>query len=507
MLNFLKKDTGNIFLLTIFFALMIPFFYLHQGLLLIDTGREFYIPSQMLTGSVLYKNIYNIYGPLSYQINALLFMIFGQSIKVLYLAGLVCSYIITITTYLLSREFLNKILSILLAVLIISSLVFGTFLYNSVITYSYAIIYALCAFMLSLLFLIKYIKNENSQNAIYACFFAGISFANKYEFLIYIVLLPVILAAIKPLNAKTSIKAVLAFLIVPILSFGSLVLQGFNLNDLKETNILFKNLINAPLLKIFFSNFGAFPSIKGLISLIHANGIYSIFGILPITNIILASLKIKEIYKDKALFTLVLCTIAACAKNLFYLNVNHMGIFLFPICILTFIMLLQKYKFKFSILILVCSILLFISEDFSSLKYKNFELKTQKGTIYTYKKDGLPIQTAYDFIIENTNADDKITVMPEGSFINFATGRNGDNFYYNLSPLFYTDVFGEKRILTHFKNNLPEYFIILPIDNSEYGSRYFGIDYAQNFYEMIVNNYDLIKTQNEVKIFKRKNIK
>ena len=157
MLNFLKKDTGNIFLLTIFFAILIPFFYLHQGLLLIDTGREFYIPSQMLTGSVLYKNIYNIYGPLSYQINALLFMIFGQSIKVLYIAGLICSYIITITTYLLSREFLNKILSVLLSVLIISSLVFGTFLYNSVITYSYAIIYALCAFILSLLFLIKYI--------------------------------------------------------------------------------------------------------------------------------------------------------------------------------------------------------------------------------------------------------------------------------------------------------------------------------------------------------------
>ena len=38
---------------------------------IIDSGREFYIPVRMLGGEVLYKDIFNIYGALSYQINAL----------------------------------------------------------------------------------------------------------------------------------------------------------------------------------------------------------------------------------------------------------------------------------------------------------------------------------------------------------------------------------------------------------------------------------------------------
>ena len=65
MINFFKSDKGIIiFLIVIFFAVL-PFFFLHQGLLLIDTGREFYIPSQILKGGVLYKDIFNIYGPAS----------------------------------------------------------------------------------------------------------------------------------------------------------------------------------------------------------------------------------------------------------------------------------------------------------------------------------------------------------------------------------------------------------------------------------------------------------
>ena len=83
MQNFFKKDIGIIFLLILLFLAIIPFFYLKQGLMLIDTGREFYIPQQMLEGNVLYKDIYNIYGALSYQINAVLMAIFGQKINVL----------------------------------------------------------------------------------------------------------------------------------------------------------------------------------------------------------------------------------------------------------------------------------------------------------------------------------------------------------------------------------------------------------------------------------------
>ena len=60
MQNFFKKDIGIIIVLILLFFLILPFFYLKQGLLLIDTGREFFIPQQMLEGKVLYKDILNL---------------------------------------------------------------------------------------------------------------------------------------------------------------------------------------------------------------------------------------------------------------------------------------------------------------------------------------------------------------------------------------------------------------------------------------------------------------
>ena len=493
MQNFFKKDIGIITILILLFFAILPFFYLKQGLLLIDTGREFYIPKQMLTGEVLNKDIYNIYGALAYQINAVLMMLFGQKLNVLYIAGCINSLLIIITLYLLSREFLKKSFSFLFSVVMIFAIVFPTFLYNSNLTYCFAIVYTLSGFLLSVLFLIKYIKNENHIMAYLACFFAGISLANKYEFCLYPVILIYVLGFLKPIGAKNIIRSIFYFLLVPIISFSVLLLQGLNTNDIKDNIMLLNNLINAPLVKLFFNKTGLMFSFSYLSGLIKNNGIMSVFAVIPVLNLALFGLKIKDIYKDKPLFVLVLCAITASAKSCLYLNINHMGLFLFPICAVVTVILLSKYSEKFIPLMLAVCIFIFASEDFSSLQYKNYVLNTSKGEITTYAKEGRMIETAKQFILNNTTGTDKVVIMPEGSFINYITDRKGDNYYYNLSPLFYNDVFGEERVINHFSENLPEYFIILPIDNIEYGSSFFTKDYAQNFYEkIIINNFDLV---------------
>ncbi len=486
----MKSDKGIILILLIIFLCILPFFYLHQGLLLIDTGREFYIPQQIISGNVLYKDIFNIYGALSYQINALLFLIFGQKISVLALGGVFNSIIILITGYFLSREFLNKSISFLYSLVICFALIFQTFLYNSNFPYSFAITYALSSFLLSLLFLIKYTKTQKSCFMYISCFFAGISIANKYEFILY----PVILAyVLKDTGLKNGIKALICFICAPLISYSLLIFQGLNLNDVKISIELINNLINAPLIKQFFY--------KTSLNVLN-NGISGIFAVLPVINIILLFIKRNEIIKNKPLFILILSAIVSCFKSFFVLNVNHMGIFLFPLCFLAFLAILNiKYQ-KFIPFILTACILIFSAGDFYSLEQKDYFLITPKGDIYTYKKDGDLINQAAGYIFENTKDTDRVVIMPEGSIINFITDRKGDNMYYNLSPLFYYDVFGEKRIIEHFSKNLPEYFVILPIDNREYGFSFFGKDYAQNFYEMILQNYNLVFNKNGVKIFK-----
>ena len=486
----MKQDKINIIILVLIFLLILPFFYLHQGLLLIDTGREFYIPQQMLNGEVLYKDIFNIYGALSYQINAFLFFVFGQKISVLSIAGVFNSLLIIITLYLLSREFLNKPISFLLSLFNCFSLVFPTFLYNSNLTYSFAIVYALSSFLLSLLFLIKYIKNGNKYCAYFACLFAGISIANKYEFIFYLLILAY---SIKNIGLKSAVKAFLCFSVIPFISYLILFAQGLNFNDIKISIELINNLIHAPLIKQFF--------IKTSLSVLNG-GVLGLFAFIPILNIILLLINRKTIIQNKPLCILILSAIASSAKSFLVLNVNHMGVFLLPVCFLAFIAILNINYQKYISFILTAGILIFACSDFSSLQQKDYFMITQKGEIYTYKKEGVLINNITDYIFKNTKPEDRVVVMPEGCIINFITDRKGDNIYYNLSPLFYYDVFGEKNIIENFKKNLPEYFVILPIDNREYGFSFFGIDYAADFYKVITENYNLVFSKNDTKIYK-----
>lgn len=502
MNKFLKSDLGLISILCFLFFALLPFFYLKQGLLLIDTGREFYLPQQILNGGVLYKNLYNIYGAFSYQFNALLFLIFGQSFKTLYIAGVINSLIITVSTFLISREFLSRSLSFIISTLIIFSLVYNTFLYNSNITYSYAIVYALSSFLLSLLFLIKYLKAENGYHYAYlSCFFAGLSISNKYEFMLYPFVILYAFIFVKPIGIKNIIKALISFLLVPFFSYGILVLQGFNFVDLKNNIEMFASMLNAPTMKIFFSKFGVYFDKTQYLSVVLNGGIYSLLGFLPILNLVLFLLNLKKIYSNKPLFIFFLCAILACFKSFLFLNVNHMGAFLLPICLIAAVVLVTQNKLAKNIttIILLLFIFQFASNDFLSLKYKNFLLNTPKGNIYTYAKEGNIIKYCTDFMLKNKS--EQTVVLPEGSILNFITDVKGDGFYYNLNPLFYKDVFSEENIILHFAENMPDYYILLPIDNTEYGSRYFGIDYAQNFYEMINKEYKLLQEENGIKIY------
>ena len=508
MEKFLKSNWGIPILITILFFCILPVFFLHQGFLLIDTGREFYIPQQMLNGEVLYKDIFNIYGPLSYQINAILFAIFGVKINTLYLFGILNSYLIVLLSFLISREFLKEHFSLAISIIIMYSLVFPVTMYNSNLTYSSAIVYALSSFLISLFALIKYVKSENQNYWAYlSCLFAGMSIANKYEFCLYPLLILATIIWIKPIGIKNIFKSIGCFLLIPFISFGSLFVQGLTFVDVKNAVDIWGSLISSPIIKTFFANYGVTSDISKYMEIVKANDFYSIYGFLPIANLVLFGILFKKLWQDKALFVMVLASILVSYKSFFFLNVHHMGAFIFPICLMAFVQLISQFNLDKNILkiFLLVTACMFIFDDFSSLKFKNYNLETSKGNIYTYKRDGESIKYISDYILENTKETDKVVLLPEGVIVNFLTDRKADNKHLSLIPLNYFDVFGEEKVIEHFKNNQPEVFVILPINTQEYGYKFFGVDYAQSFYEMIEKNYNLVQEQNYIKIFKRKN--
>lgn len=236
-----------IFLLTLLFSS-------HLGSIIIDFGREASIPEEILNGKILYKDIFNIFGPLSYQINALFYAIFGINLKTLYFAGFLNASLIIAMLYYLSRLFTSKGISWIICLFIISSCFFNPNVFNYIASYSYAITYAFSSFLCSVLFLILYLKRSKDAFLSFSWFFIGISFITKYEYFPYLLFLLLITLIKKPSDKKYFIINLASFLIIPFISFSVLFLQGLNIHEFLQQIKLIKNFSLSPSLNYFYSN-------------------------------------------------------------------------------------------------------------------------------------------------------------------------------------------------------------------------------------------------------------
>ena len=235
--------------------------YAHQGHILVDCGREVYYPTQILLGKVLYKDIFNIYGPFSYMFNAALFKIFGINLNVLYLAGCVCSFLITNLIYFIATRFLPKFLSFSVAIFTVAVGVLGVNLFNFVFPYSYAILYGLVAFLASILLLLKYESNPQKLDYFYlSCFFAGLCITSKYEFLPFSAVILYSMIKIRPLNVIEKTFSITALLLAPAYCFGILFLQGLTINDLASTFSILVKMAHSQTLKYFYIAQGVYFS-------------------------------------------------------------------------------------------------------------------------------------------------------------------------------------------------------------------------------------------------------
>ena len=172
-----------ILLLGIFCTLALIVFCGHYNNILLDIGREVYYPEQILNGKVLYKDLFNIYGPFSYLFNALLYKILGIKLGALYFAGIVSSYLLVFGGYSLARKYLSELLSFCAGIFIIISGVCAVHIFNYTLPYSYAMLYGATGALYSVLFLIKYKENNNTGYFYLSALLGGFCVANKYDFI------------------------------------------------------------------------------------------------------------------------------------------------------------------------------------------------------------------------------------------------------------------------------------------------------------------------------------
>lgn len=487
------SENKYLIILWILCILGLTLFLGHYSGILIDFGREVYYPEQILQGKVLYKDLFNIYGPLSYQVNAVFYKIFGAKLSTLYGAGCVCSILTVSGIYLIAQKFLSKFLSFALGLFTIAVGIATISIFNFHFPYSWAVLYGLIAFLYSLYFLL------DKKNLSLSAFLAGICITCKYDFLLYGLI--VLFFIIKSKNWK----ALLSFVSIPLLSYGILFLQGLKFSDLINTFAIVKTMAKTKTLIYFYQNSGIYFHPKALltdfvlflkfaipfggillgtwknkkiitiISFILASVFFDakiMFGFLPVFLLIFFFTSLRGAERRSNLIILILSALAASAKVFWVLLMGSYGNYYVSILLAAFLALLPR-KFDKTIAIYFILLSIFIFTQNISAKPAEYPNKL------------------IQYIKETTKPTDKIVIFPEGMMINFLTHRESDGFYNSMLPL-YAETFGEDKIIEHYKENPPEYFILNNLNMKNYYFGYICTDYALDFCGFLVENYELV---------------
>lgn len=290
-LKYQKIDIINIAIFTLFFLLLCILTWGKMGDPFPDCGREAYVPLEILRGKVFIKDIYVFFNacPLSFQINAFLYKIFGVSLSVLYLAGITCSYIIMMLVYFITRTLFKPLTAFSAVICVMGFAIFIPYVFDYIFPYSYATLYATLGLVLAVYLGVNAIQNnENKKFNLFlnlAFLALGFSIANKLDYISVIsifLLLPLIK---KRISVKCFISCFICLIIPLTLSFIQLFIIKLNFQDLLFYLKLGKNYLASPASRSMYGGMFYFSYID-YITLIIKEGIIFLVLFWMINNIL-----------------------------------------------------------------------------------------------------------------------------------------------------------------------------------------------------------------------------
>lgn len=152
---------------------------------LIDFGREAYVPWRIVEGDVLYRDIAWFNGPLSPCVNALWFLIGGAGLRTLFVANLALLALLTVLVYRLLRELSDSLIAMVGCVVMLAMFGFGQLVgignYNFVAPYSHEATHGVILGVGELLFLGAWARTRGQKQLAAAGFCAGLALLTKPE--------------------------------------------------------------------------------------------------------------------------------------------------------------------------------------------------------------------------------------------------------------------------------------------------------------------------------------
>ncbi|MEE9614544.1 MAG: glycosyltransferase family 39 protein [Thermodesulfobacteriota bacterium] len=166
-------------------AAMVSVSWLKWPDILIDFGREVYVPWQLAEGKVLYRDIFYFNGPFSPYLNSLLFRLFGESILIIEAFNILAIAGITYLIYRLFSEKEGDSSALLVCICFLTVFAFSQYgrvgNSNFVTPYSNEITHGMLVSLLSIWFFRLYLKERGCVWLALVGFCLGLLFVTKIE--------------------------------------------------------------------------------------------------------------------------------------------------------------------------------------------------------------------------------------------------------------------------------------------------------------------------------------
>jgi len=155
---------------------------------LIDYGRELYIPWRLATGGKLFKDVDDIYGPLSRYIDAGLFKLFGPGIMVLAFANFIIYWVILGLIYVLFKKAWGSSAALMSCFVFVGVFSFSqlttTSNYNFITPYSQQVTHGFLICLVLAYIIPGWIKNTTLTRSFWVGVVAGLTGVLKPEFIL-----------------------------------------------------------------------------------------------------------------------------------------------------------------------------------------------------------------------------------------------------------------------------------------------------------------------------------
>jgi 4-amino-4-deoxy-L-arabinose transferase-like glycosyltransferase len=233
-----KRLSSPALILSIVFLLLTVWSWRKWPDILIDFGRELYVPWELLNGKILYKDIAYLNGPLSPYINALWFKVFGVSLNALVFCNLFILACFTSIIYFIIKNSCNKITAFFSCIIFLTIFAFGHFVgignYNFICPYSHEMTHGVVLCFLIISLLSKNINKIQYNLISLAGLFFGMVFLGKGEIFIAIAITTsiyfLLISFANKLSAIKTIKIIVLFLLFSMIPIS--IFLGYFINKM-----------------------------------------------------------------------------------------------------------------------------------------------------------------------------------------------------------------------------------------------------------------------------------